>query len=307
MNFAKNSKRFNFQDTETIKMQQQIEIYQPKTVSLTSTPLWESKVDIVRRMYCATLSNDEFEVFLHICRHCGLDPSMKQIYAIKRGGKLTPQTGIDGYRLIAERTGKYAPGREATYNYNDKGALISATAYVKKMTNDGTWHEVSATAFFEEYCQKDGQGQPTQFWKKFRHVMIAKCAETLALRKAFPGDLSAIRTEEEMQQAEVFSAPDIQCETNLKQMESDTKTIQIENSTVRENRTVEKKQMKQKISSDQMTEISELLSQCPEEYKEKFWASLATQKFSDWSDISVEYYPKIKASLQKKIELEKAK
>lgn len=284
-------------------MQQPLEIYQTKTVTLNSTPLWESKIDIVRRMYCAQLTEDEFEVFLHICRHTNLDPSMKQIYAIKRGGKLTTQTGIDGYRLIAERTGKYAPGREPTYSYNDKGALISATAYVKKITSDGTWHEVSATAFFEEYCQRDTQGNPTQFWKKFRHVMIAKCAETLALRKAFPGDLSAIRTEEEMMQDELVPA----IEVNPIQTSTDTNMVPIETSAVRENRTVEKKKHKEKISASQMTEVSELLSKCSDEYKEKFWASLATQKFSDWSDISQEYYPKIKSSLEKKIEMEKNK
>ncbi len=280
---------------ETINMQQPIEIYQPKTVSLNSTPLWESRIDIVRRMYCATLSNDEFEVFLHICRHTGLDPSMKQIYAIKRGGKLTPQTGIDGYRLIAERTGKYAPGREATYNYNEKGALISATAYVKKMTDDGTWHEVSATAFFDEYCQRDAQGQPTQFWKKFKHVMISKCAESLCLRKCFPGDLSAIRTEEEMQQAEVFEPVVAKPE--------DVKPLYIEKNP----RVQEKKSPKEKISVTQMTEISDLLSQCSDDYKEKFWGSLATQKFSDWSDVTVEFYPKIKTSLNTQIEKEKKK
>jgi hypothetical protein len=250
---------------------------------------------------------------------------MKQIYAIKRGGKLTPQTGIDGYRLIAERTGKYAPGREPTYNYTESGALISATAYVKKMTDDGTWHEVSATAFFDEYCQRDGQGQPTQFWKKFRHVMIAKCAETLALRKAFPGDLSAIRTEEEMEQAEVFvPAPASQLATDLKQFESDTKTMQdnfpkqliekytpgikgnlLAEAVVPENRPTEKKAMKEKISVTQMTEISDLLSQCSQDYKESFWSSLSTQKVTDWSDVTNELYPKIKAALYKQIEIEK--
>jgi hypothetical protein len=54
-----------------------------------------------------------------------------------------------------------------------------------------------------------------------------------------------------------------------------------------------------------MTEISDLLSQCSEDYKEKFWKSLSTQKFSDWSDITVEFYPKIKTSLNTQIEKEK--
>jgi hypothetical protein len=113
------------------------------------------------------------------------------------------QTGIDGYRLIAERTGKYSPGKEPVFQYDQNNKLRSATAFVKKMTDDGTWHEVAATAFFHEYCQKKKDGSPTQFWLNMGHTMIAKCAEALALRKAFPGDLSGVYTEDEMKQAEV--------------------------------------------------------------------------------------------------------
>lgn len=157
----------------------------------------ESKKDLIKRMYCKGCSDDEFEVFLHTCKRTGLDPSAKQIYAIKRGDKMTLQTGIDGFRLIADRTGNYSPGQEATFTYDDKNKLSSATAYIKKRTPDGTWHEVSATAYMDEYDSKQN------LWVKMPRAMLSKCAESLALRKAFPAELSGIYTTEEMEQADV--------------------------------------------------------------------------------------------------------
>jgi phage recombination protein Bet len=167
----------------------------------------ESKRDLIKSVFFKGCSNDEVELFLHVCKKTGLDPMMKQIYPVKRWSSaekkevMTCQTSIDGFRLIAERTGRYSPGRESTYTYDKDGNLMSATSYVKKMTSDGTWHEVAATAFFDEYAQKNKEGKLTQFWERMQHVMLAKCAEALALRKAFPADLSGIYTSDEMGQA----------------------------------------------------------------------------------------------------------
>jgi phage recombination protein Bet len=170
-------------------------------MTVTTTTSFEVNSELLRNTLCKDLTTDEFDLFIHMCKHTRLDPILKQIYAIKRGGKMTTQTSIDGFRLVAERTGKYSPGREATYSYDGQGKLVSATAYIKKMTDDGTWHEVSATAFWEEYVQSYN-GKPAQFWLKMPHVMLTKCAESGALRKAFPADLSGLYTKEEMGQAE---------------------------------------------------------------------------------------------------------
>lgn len=168
----------------------------------------EDKKQLLKRTICKGATDEEFELFYHACKRTGLDPFMKQVYAVKRWDSkerkevMTIQTSIDGFRLIAERTGRYSPGRESTFTYNDKEDLISATAYVKKMTADGTWHEIAATAFFEEYCQRTKEGKLTNFWEKMPHVMLAKCAESLALRRAFPAELSGLYTQEEMGQVE---------------------------------------------------------------------------------------------------------
>jgi phage recombination protein Bet len=174
----------------------------------------KEKFELMRNTFFRGCSNDEIELFKHICIRTGLDPFAKQIYAVKRWDNtlrrevMTAQTGIDGYRLISERTGCYAPGRDATYTFKTDGSVESATAYVKKLTKDGTWHEVAATAFYDEYVQRKKDGTPSAFWLKMQRSQLAKCAEALAHRKAFPGEMMGVYTREEMAQAEVAGESD---------------------------------------------------------------------------------------------------
>lgn len=179
------------------------------------------QVSLLRDTICKGATPEEFTMFIHVCKKTGLDPFMKQVFPVKRWDAklkrevMTIQTSIDGYRLLADRTGRYAPGREPTFALKPDGSLLSATAYVKKQTSDGTWHEIAATAFYDEYCQKfmdksTGEMKPSKFWLDMPHSQTAKCAEALALRKAFPAEMSGIYTKDEMQQAEaveVVSAP----------------------------------------------------------------------------------------------------
>ena len=178
------------------------------------------QVDLIKRTIAKGATDDELQMFLHICQRTGLDPFAKQIYAVKRWDKnarrevMAVQTGIDGYRLVAERTGRYAPGREPSYTYETSGVrdptkpqVATATSDVRKQTPDGTWHEVAATAHYAEYVQVTKEGAPTKFWQQMPHVMLAKVAEALALRRAFPADLSGIYTHEEMAQADTGTEP----------------------------------------------------------------------------------------------------
>jgi len=166
-------------------------------------PHWdESQMNIIRSTICKNCSDEEISLFAYVCQRTQLDPFARQIYAVKRGNNMTIQTGIDGYRLIAERTNKYSPGKEPSFEYDKNGKILKATAYVKKQTADGTWHDVSASAYWAEYVQ-EYNGKPSTFWGKLPHLMISKVAEALVLRKAFPADLSGLYTEDEMAQADV--------------------------------------------------------------------------------------------------------
>lgn len=216
-----------------------------------------SHADLIKDMYFKGSSDQEFLMFMHVCKKTGLDPAMRQIFPVKRWDSkmkketMTVQTGIDGYRLIAERTGRYAPGREPTYQYDSNGKILSATAYVKKQTADGTWHEIAATAFYDEYCQKTKEGVPTSFWKNMAHNQLAKCAEALALRKAFPGDLSGIYTQEEMAQADVV---DVSYHQDVSQ--------KIEDKNV------------EKITEEEANELQSILTECDPEYVKRVMEGL---------------------------------
>lgn len=169
----------------------------------------QEDIALMRDTICKGCTVADFRLFLMICERTRLDPFAKQIYAVPRWdaklgrNSMTVQTSIDGLRLVAERTGKYAPGRATVFDYDPEGRIRSATAFVKKQTFDGTWHEVACTAMFDEYCQKTKDGSPTKFWQDMSHVMIAKVAEACCLRRAFPMELSSLYTRDEMEQAEV--------------------------------------------------------------------------------------------------------
>lgn len=246
-------------------------------------PLFDSKkLDLLKSTICKGATDDEFELFLHACQRTGLDPFMRQIYAVKRWDSvskretMTIQTGIDGYRLIAERTGKYSPGREPTYQYDGEGRILSSTAYVKKQTSDGTWHEVAATAFFNEYCQKTKEGKPTRFWMQLGHAMIAKCAEALALRKAFPGDLSGIYTKEEMLQADSVDIP--------------VDHIADANKMVQE----QPKDDNPFITKDKWETLSSIISQCEESFQSTVWNRLESLGIRDYSEMDEKTFLKVK-------------
>lgn len=166
------------------------------------------ELDIIRNVIAKGATDTELKMFVIMAGKLGLDPLSKQIHMVKRRVKhgdqwvdvMTIVVGIDGYRLVAERTGRYCPGRAPTYEYDAHGAVTSATAYVLKLAG-GAWHEVSAVAFWEEYAQLGRDGKPTAMWARMPRLMLAKCAEALALRRAFPAELAGVYTDDEMAQA----------------------------------------------------------------------------------------------------------
>lgn len=163
--------------------------------------LTSEQIDLIKKTVCKESNDDELQLFLHVSNKCGLDPFSKQIYAIKRKGSMTIQTGIDGYRLIAARTSLHAGTDDAVFEIDSKTGLpISASVTVYKLMS-GNRIPFTATARYSEYVQQFN-GTPSQFWLKMPFGQLAKCAEALALRKAFPQELSGIYTNEEMQQAD---------------------------------------------------------------------------------------------------------
>lgn len=149
------------------------------------------QIETIKQTVAKGANDSQLALFLQVCKSRGLDPFLKQVY-------YTPQgiiTSIDGFRAIAERTGCYAPG-PTRFEYDENKNLLAAYVTVKKLVA-GMWHEVEESAFIEEY-----RGT-SPIWRKMPRVMLAKCAESRALRRAFSSDLSGLLTQEEMDQAGV--------------------------------------------------------------------------------------------------------
>lgn len=202
-------------------MSTELATYQPGSLVIAAeqTTFTDEQTKALEHIGVQDASNGDLRVFFHVCQRTGLDPFARQIYMIGRKSgerqpdgswvdvvKQTIQTGIDGFRLI---------GRRAA---DQRGESISVEA-PEWAHPDGSWRPVwsrewghpvaarvtirrggepfTATALFDEYAQTKRNGDLTQMWSQRPAGQIAKCAEALAWRMAFPQDLSGIYTDDE--------------------------------------------------------------------------------------------------------------
>ena len=165
-------------------------------------------------------NNDaDLSVFFHQAKRSGLDPFKREIYMITRKGKPTIQTGIDGFYKIADRVSRSTGGTwgiTSTLWCGQDGQwadvwLQPGPPSAAKVTIERNGSSFTVVALTSEY---QAQGP---MWQKMPARMIAKCAEALAIRKAFPEDLSGLYTSEEMAQADspASAAPRRQAAPNV--------------------------------------------------------------------------------------------
>lgn len=182
---------------------------------MTTLPaLYEGKnLDLIRRTVAKDCDGAELDQFIHICRAVNLDPLRRQIYAFvfnkddPKKRQMVVVTSIGGYRAIAERTGNYRPDDQAqriTYDETLKGpanplGIVSAEVTVYKYAH-GTWFPAVGEAYWDEYVPlfNGAIDKYKTGWIKMPRIMIAKCAEAQALRKAWPDDFSGLSEESEI-------------------------------------------------------------------------------------------------------------
>jgi len=166
----------------------------------------DEQSQIIRDMCASGASESEFAFLMEIARQTGLNPLLKQIHFVKRWDKeknrfvWAAQVGIDGFRSKANKTGLYDGQDEPEFGaLNDKGFPQWARVRVWRK---GVSRPFVGLAYWAEYVQTTKDGNPTRFWREMPMNQLAKCAEALGLRKAFPDELGGLYTPDEMGQAD---------------------------------------------------------------------------------------------------------
>ena len=189
----------------------------------------KAQMKLIRDTVAADTTDMEFSLFVAAAHNAGLDPFRKQINAIvfnknnpeKR--KMSIITTIDGFRVIAERTRMYRPDDEPPRYEIDPSlksaanplGIVSCTVKVYKRDQDGAWFACAGQAYWDEFAivkeewaedetgkrRRTGKSAAEGNWARMARVMIAKCAEAQALRRAFPDALSGIYEKSEMDRA----------------------------------------------------------------------------------------------------------
>ena len=194
-------------------------------------PFSGSQLSLIRQTVAKDANETEFNWFIANCQLTRLNPLKKHCYLFifhkdnpkKRQPVIV--TAIDGFRAIAERSGSYRPDNRApriTYDENLSGPLnpegiIKAEVDVYKWSH-GEWHAVTGTAHWKEFAPirhkwaddpESGKRVRTEEqeldpgkegWTRMPNLMIAKVAESQALRKGWPEDLSSVYGNEETHQ-----------------------------------------------------------------------------------------------------------
>jgi phage recombination protein Bet len=184
------------------------------TVRETSTALSREQIQLIKDTIAKEATDDELRQFVAVCDRLGLDPFAKQIYLVRRWDKqlgrhvAQSQVSIDGFRVVAERSGQYR-GQTAPQwcGWDGQWRDVWLDREPPAAARIGIWREgyrepLYRTANLTSFVQTTKGGEPAAMWRTMPEVMLLKCAEAQALRAAFPNHLGGVYATEEMGQAQ---------------------------------------------------------------------------------------------------------
>lgn len=178
--------------------------------------LTQQQMDVVTHTIAPGLDVTELELYFYECKRRGVHPLDRLIFPIKRndnseagagqGKKLTFQCSIDYFRAASEDTGKYLGQKPVEFGPDvplkgHDGVMVPeyATVTLLRKNEGGDTVEVPATAYWTEYYPGEKMGF---MWRKMPKGQLAKCAEALAHRKAFPRELGGMYANEEVERVD---------------------------------------------------------------------------------------------------------
>lgn len=176
---------------------------------------------LVRTTIAKDLDEKEFNLFMAVCVATGLNPILRQVCPVKYKGRMVIQVEIDGYRLQAQRSNEYrgqlgpfwcgTNGEWKDVWLEDEPPVAAKVGVYRESLKDPntneylpTWGVAKFKSFAKYFPIKNESGRPTgkvklgEMWESMPDVMIAKCAEAQAIRKAFPAETSSLYVKEEM-------------------------------------------------------------------------------------------------------------
>ena len=198
----------------------------------------DSELKAMKSEYARSATQQQFDLWIAECRNRGLVPVkdvVLQVRATKEWNPDTKQkefvkktvhiTTIQALRKLAERTGKYAGQLPSTWIYLDNASKRTESdiplpepgtnrpmipwAAKASVLRKGFEHPITVPARFEAYAQyfsNDGQQSLNTTWANRGPEQLEKCAEALALRKAFPEELGGLFLQEELRDEETVAA-----------------------------------------------------------------------------------------------------
>jgi phage recombination protein Bet len=159
--------------------------------------IWQSDEHrkAIRESFGKGLSEKEFEVFVQLGMATGLNPFLKEMWAVKFGDSAAQIfVGRDGYRKVISKSPNYdCHTAEAVYE-NDEFDYDSSTGLVKhkyNFKNRGklvgayalVWMKSSSRPFFS-WAELSEYDKNQSLWKTMKATMIKKVAEAQAIRMA---------------------------------------------------------------------------------------------------------------------------